>query len=86
MTVTAAAADESLALGLRPERGKHVDHDGPDGEAAEQDGQELEVGLARTNPERHWIHDRTFLSLVIAVQLCWLTALIFGLSYLSSIF
>ena len=84
MTVSPTVANE-LVLGLRPEGGKQVDHSAPDGDAAEHNSQEREIGLTRANPKTRWLHDRTFLSLVIAIQLGWLAALIYGVIYLLSI-
>ncbi len=96
MTASAATVEGLSRLGLPerslperglPERGlterepNHVDETRPAGKAEQQAGDEAQVG-APSRLIRDRVHHVTILSVIAAVQLGWIVALIYGLQLL----
>ena len=86
MTASAATVEGLSRLGL-PERGlpereaNQVDQTRPAGKAEQQAGDEAQVG-APSRLIRDRVHHVTILSVIAAVQLGWIVALIYGLQLL----
>jgi hypothetical protein len=81
MTASAATVEGLSRLGL-PEREPHqVDQARPAGKAEEQTGHQAQVGAPR-RLTRDRVHHVTILSVIAAVQLGWIVALIYGLQFL----
>lgn len=86
MTASAATVEGLSRLGV-PERGlperepNHVDQARPAGKAEQQAGDEAQVGAPR-RLIRDRVHHITILSVIAAVQLGWIVALIYGLQLL----
>lgn len=81
MTSTAATVDGLPLLGLSEREPNQVDQPRPARQAEQQAGNQADVG---TSPRliRDRVHHVTILSVIAAVQLCWLVALIYGLQLL----
>ena len=77
MTATAYAAEELLAAELQAEP-EHVQDADPDGEAPHESEGQSQVDISAVASWRLRGHTVTVLSILVAVQTAWVTALAYG--------
>ena len=81
MTASAATVEGLSRLGLSERESNQIDQARPAGQAEEQAGDQAYVGAPR-GLTRDRVHQVTILSVIAAVQLGWIVALIYGLQFL----
>ena len=81
MTASAATVEGLSRLGLPEREPDQVDQTRPAGKAEEQARNQAQVGAPR-RLTRDRVHHVTILSVIAAVQLGWIVALIYGLQFL----
>jgi hypothetical protein len=81
MTASAATVEGLPRLGLPEREPNQVDQTRPARKAEQQTGHQAQVGTS-SRLIRDRVHQVTILSVIAAVQLGWIAALIYGLSLL----
>jgi hypothetical protein len=81
MTASAATVEGLSRLGLPEREPNQIDQTRPAGKAEQQASDQAQVG-APSRLSRGRVHQVTILSVIAAVQLGWIVALIYGLQFL----